>query len=286
MKQFLYKILCGFFLGISVFAPGFSGSIIAIIMGIYQDIVRITANPFKEFKKNVIFCIPLGIGVLISGVLFLLTFKFLFEAHEKATYLLFVGLIVGNVPVIAEEVKKNGFRQQYLYGGLIAFAAALALALSTMGVGQAAEAEGMTVSMLVLALGGLAAGAVALMPGMSISMIMILIGVYRPILFAAEALLRMDFTHLLAVGVFGACAVAGLVLTSKGIKHVFDKFPGFANAMVLGFMCGSLIGILVQSLQLSDANFNWGIGSIMLAAGLGISMLFVVLGKKMNVEEA
>ena len=60
--KFLYRILCGFFLGVSVVAPGFSGSIIAITMGIYQDLLRIISNPFKQFKKNVKYCIPLGIG--------------------------------------------------------------------------------------------------------------------------------------------------------------------------------------------------------------------------------
>ena len=38
-------------------------------------------------------------------------------------------------------------------------------------------------------------------------------------------------------------------------------------------------------LRLHDANFNWLVGGIMLAAGLGISMLFVFLGRKMDLKE-
>ena len=68
MAKFLYRIFSGFFLGISLFAPGFSGSIAAIIMGVYQDLVRIISNPFKQFKQNIIFCLPLIIGALISAV--------------------------------------------------------------------------------------------------------------------------------------------------------------------------------------------------------------------------
>ena len=283
--RFFYRILCGFFLGVSVFAPGFSGSIIAITMGIYQDILRIISNPFKPLKQNIKFCFPLGIGVAISAVLFILTFKYLFETYEKATYLLFVGLITGNLPVIFAEVKKCGFQKRYLIGGGGAFAAALALGVYATGIGSVSSADAITSSWYTLALGGFAGGATALVPGMSVSMVLIIIGVYSQLIFAAESLLHMNFTYLIPFGLFCACALVGLVSASKGIKFVFKKYPGFSNATVFGFMSGSLIGILVQSLKISDANFNWLLGGVMLAVGLGVSMLFVVLGKSMNKAE-
>ena len=284
VKNFFYRVLCGFFLGLSIFAPGFSGSVIAIILGIYQDLVRIVSNPFKRLKRNILFCIPLGIGAVISAVLFVFIFKFLFETYEKATYLLMMGLITGNLPEIFGQVKKCGFKKRYLIGGACAFAAALALSIFAVDVGQAAE--GFTAGLPLLAASGLAGGAVALMPGMSVSMTLIIFGVYSQLLFAAESLLRLDFSHLLPMGLFGLCALVGLVLTSRGIKTVFERYPGLANSMVFGFMAGSLAGILVQSLRLRDANFNWTLGSVMLAAGLGISILFVVMGRKMGKENA
>ena len=288
MKKFFYRVFCGFFLGLSVFAPGFSGSIIAITMGIYQDLVRIASNPFKGLKKNILYCLPLGIGAAASAVVFLLAFKFLFETYEKATFLLFVGLITGNLPLIFGEVKKCGLKKRYLIGGGGAFAAALALGIFSMGsfalAGQAGAA-GLTASLPLLALSGFAGGAVALVPGMSVTMILILMGVYGQLLFAAESFLHLELTYLLPFGLFGLCALAGLVLASWGIKAVFEKAPGFANSMVFGFMAGALLGVLIQSLRLEDARFNWLLGGIMLAAGLGVSMLFVVLGRRMEKME-
>ena len=285
IKRFLFRILSGFLLGVSVFAPGFSGSIIAIILGIYQDILRIISNPFKDLKKNIIFCIPIGIGVAISAVLFVLTFKFLFETYAKATYLLFVGLVAGNIPVIYSEVKKVDFKKHYLFGGIGAFIAALALVLIAMRINPVSGVEGLTASLPMLAIGGFAGGMTALVPGMSVSMVLIIMGLYSQLIFTAETLLRMDFTDLIPFGLFCLCAVAGLVFVSRGIKNIFKRYPGFANTTVLGFMCGSLIGVLIESLQISDASFNWFIGGIMLVIGLGLSMLFVVLGRVMNKEE-
>ena len=280
--KFLYRILCGFFLGVSVFAPGFSGSIVAITMGVYQDLLRIISNPFKPLKQNVQFCLPLAIGVAISAVLFVLTFSYLFETYEKATYLLFVGLITGNLPIIIAEIKKSGFKKHYLAGGIGAFIAALALGVFAIGIAPISEAGELSVNWLVWALGGIAGGVTALIPGMSFSMILIIMGIYSQLISAAESLLHMSFVYLIPFGLFCACAAVGLVSASRGIKFIFKKYPGFANSAVLGFMSGSLGGILLQSIQMNDANFNWLIGCVMLAAGLGISMLFVVLGKTVN----
>jgi putative membrane protein len=285
-KRFFYRVFCGFFLGLSVFAPGFSGSVVAIIMGVYQDIVRIASNPFRLFKQNVLFVLPLGIGAAASAVLFVVSFQYLFEAYEKATYLLFIGLIAGNLPVIAAEIKKRGFRKGYLFGGCGAFASALVLGITAVGAGQPPGAAGLTDGLPYLALCGLSAGAAALIPGMSVSMVLIILGVYGQLIFAADSLLRMRFAYLVPLGLFGACAMIGLVLASTGIRMIFERFPGFAHTVILGFMAGSLAGILIQSLRLVDPHFNWLLGGAMLVAGLAVSMLFVALGKKMNTEGA
>ena len=282
IKQFFYRIFCGFLLGVSIFAPGFSGSFLAIVMGVYHDLLRIISNPFKQLKQNIIFCLPMGIGAVISAVLFVIAFKFLFETYEKATYLLFVGLIAGNLPVIFTEVKEIGFQKRYLIGGAVAFAAALLLGLSAVGIDQAPSAAGITSSLPYLSLCGFAAGVVALVPGMSVSMFLLILGVYSQIIFAAESLLHMNFIYISHLSIFLICAVIGLVLTSRGIKMIFKKFPGFANSMVFGFMVGSLIGILAKCLRIGDANFNWLLGGIMLAAGLCVSMLFLLMGKAMK----
>ena len=285
IKLFLYRILCGLMLGISVCAPGFSGSFLAIVLGVYQDILRIVSNPFRQFKKNIVFIIPIGIGILISAVLFVIAFDYLFKTYEKATYLLFVGLIAGNLPVILSEVKDIGFQKRYLFGVAAAFAVALLLGIFAIGAGQSDAPSGVTSSLPWLALGGFVAGVFVMIPGTSVSMVMLIMGVYSQVLFTAGALLHLDFTGIIPFAVFCATAVAGLVLASRGIKAVFKKFPGFANSLVFGFMSGSLIGLLVESLLMDDSNFNWLLGGVMLAAGLCVSMLFVVMGRAMNRQE-
>ena len=286
MFQFLYRVLCGFFLGLSVFAPGLSGAVIAIIMGVYTDIVDIFADPFRNLRKNIIWCIPIGIGVVLSGVVFVLLFDFLFTRYEAATYFLFVGLIAGNLPIVYQKIREVPFKAGYLVGGVAAFAVALALFLAGTRLEGAIDVEGLTAGVPRLLIGGLAAGASMLVPGMSVSMVLIVSGLYRQLLFAAHTLIGLDFTYLIPFALFAAAMAIGLVASSRLIKWVFETHPGLAYTMVFGFMACSILGLIIQILQLGVTGSDWVLGIGMLAVGLVISMVFVVLSRRMGVDDA
>ena len=279
-ESFLYRIICGFFLGLSILAPGFSGSIVMITMGIYEDIIHIFSNPFKDFKKNVMYMLPLAIGGFVSAILFVLLFKFLFDHYLKVTYFLFVGLIGGNLPVIVNVIKRHGFRRHYWIGVVGAFAAAFTMSVVSIGTDKTMGAEDMTVGLYMLAASGFMTGSVGFIPGMSVTTVLISLGVYGPLIHIAESLIGMDFAYIIHLAVFGGAAVIGLVITSNGIKALFEKFPGFANASVLGFLLGSLAGILLQAVAMPDVNFTWAAGVLTLLAGFVGSVLFIrSLGK-------
>jgi len=254
-------------------------------MGIYHEFVRIIANPLKKIKQNIIFCLPLGIGLIFAGVLFVITFRQLFESYEKAIYLLFVGLIAGSIPLVLFEVKKIGFKPFYLIGAICALILAVAIGVFASGAGLMSGDTASVSDWPGLALGGFAAGVTALIPGMSLATVLILLGVYSPLIYAAEALIRMDLSYIIPIGLFFICMIFGLMSTAKGIKYIFERFPGFANTTVLGFQAGSLISIAYQSQKITDSNFTWLLGVVMIIIGLGISALFIIMGKVMNKSE-
>lgn len=273
MKSFFYRVLCGFCLGISVFAPGISGSIMAIIMGIYNKLLDIASNPFKKFKNNFLFLLPLGIGALISLVLFILVFSYLFETYEKAVFMLFIGLIVGNLPMVYKEARKSRFKWYFVLGAIAAFLIALVVGIMSEGVGATQVTQ--NTSLLYIALSGVLAGFSCLVPGMSVSMILIVMGVYDYLIAAAKAL------DVVTIAVVGVAFVLAMVMSSKLIKFVFSKFSGMAHFMVMGFLIGSVSGIFF-TLPKSGSNLA---GVVMLVIGLTISLLFVYLGKKVDIDD-
>lgn len=274
MKSFLYRILCGFCLGISVFAPGISGSIMAIIMGIYDKLLDIASNPFKNLKNNIKFLIPLGIGALISLVLFVLAFSYLFETYEKAVFLLFAGLIIGNLPMIWKEARKSPFRWYYILGTLITFSVALVVGIMSEGNGQIQTVFENT-NLIYIALSGAVAGFASLIPGMSVSMILIVMGVYDYLIASAKAL------DVVTIAVVGISFVLAMVVSSKLIKFIFSKFSGMAHFMVLGFLIGSVGGIFA-TLPKGGSNVA---GAVMFVIGFAVSLLFVYLGKKVDMVD-
>ncbi|MCL2494631.1 MAG: DUF368 domain-containing protein [Oscillospiraceae bacterium] len=274
-------MFCGFFLGFSIFAPGISGSVIAIAMGIYHELLAAVANPLKNIKKNLAFLLPLALGILVSAAVFVIGFKYLFETYEKALYFLFVGLIAGNLPVAVKEIRKTDFRRRYLVCCFLAFAAALAFIALTSDIRTAVKEES-AAPLYTVALGGLLAGVTFMVPGMSASVMLIATGVYDDVISAGYSLLRLETAGLLPLGVLILCTAVSVVATSKGIKALFGRYPGAANCAVLGFIAGSLAGILLQGLRMDDAGFEWFHGAAMAAAGLGLSLLFIVLGNAMG----
>ena len=275
--NFFYRILCGAFLGISIIAPGISGSIMAVMMGIYNDLLEIVSNPLKNFKRNFFYVLPMGIGAILSIFLLLQVLDILFEKYPTPAYLLFIGLIAGSMPTVFEETEKP-YKAHYFIGALCAFAFAIAIGtLAKSGVVSTVQTTSSGIMPLwYLAVSGAIAGVTSMIPGMSVSMMLMMLGVYEPLLKAAAKL------DVLMVGPVAICFLAGMVLFSKLTKHIFQKYRNFAYFMVLGFMTGSIFNIFPA---LPVGLTEWLLSAAAIGIGIGISILFRQLGKKFKTDD-
>ncbi|MCL2680211.1 MAG: DUF368 domain-containing protein [Coriobacteriia bacterium] len=275
MFRFLYRVLCGFFLGLSVFAPGISGSIIALMMGVYHDLLDILAHPLKNPRRNAIYLLPLALGVIVSAGAFVIVFRFLFATFEKATYFFLLGLIFGSIPVIYREVKHYGLKLSGVVAVALSFVTTFVLSIAVVGSATPLADTTVVLRIPTMIYSGLATGSSLLIPGLSASVVLILLGAYRDLLFAAEALLRGDTAQLLPFGIFVLCVAVALVLTSRLIKAAFERRARLAYALVFGFMLGSLGGIATNSLRIADPSFSWPVGVLTFVAGTAVSLFFV-----------
>ena len=296
-KNFMFRVLCGFLLGTSVIAPGVSGSVIAVMMGIYPDLIRVISNPFKNFKKNFFYLLPMAIGGVLSLALGVLVLKELFEGYPIQARVLFIGLVAGGLPSMLRQAKshrrpeeKNSRKVVYIIAAACAFSIAGGVGLLyRFGGGVTAAAD---FPLFFLCIAGAVSGICSMMPGMSVSMILMLFGVYEYLMKVAsdfitvtlksginEATISLGITIAAVAGSF----LIGMVLFSKLTKFVFDHFAAVAYFIVFGFMCGTLTAIFPKEPPATVP--GWIISVVMLAAGLCISVLFIYLGKKFNVSE-
>ena len=271
-------MLCGFFIGITIGAPGVSASIMAIMMGIYHELIEIVSNPFKNLKKNIIYLIPMGIGALISLALFVILLDYAFERYPLQSQFMFIGLIAGSLVEVVRQMGKVDFKRHYSVGFIIACVIAVIMGF----LGDYESALNMeSVSTWYLCLVGGVAGVISIVPGMSVSLILMLFGVYDYLLHAASGI-TADIAHFLSAAIpVGIFFILGMVAFSNLIKLIFNRYPGFAYSMVFGFMCGTLISIVLPVIP-QIAGADWIACLILLVIGASISVGFQVLGKKMK----
>ena len=273
-------ILKGMVIGIANIIPGVSGGTMMVAMGIYDKLIHCITHIFKEFKKSVLFLLPIAIGMGIAVVGGTLGIELLFEKFPVQTNLLFIGLIVGGLPAIWKNVKGNSIR----FGHILAFAAFFALVVVMAFLG---ETEGNAVDlsfnlMNVLKLFGvgvIAAGTMVI-PGVSGSMVLLLLGYYNPIVSAINdflgALTSFDMDGILTgIGIlmpFGIGVIVGVLAIAKVIEFVFNKFPLYAYWAIIGLIIASPIAIIAMATLPTLTVLNVATGLVALCVGVFIAM--------------
>ena len=66
MLSWISKIIKGIVIALGFILPGISGGVLAAILGIYERMIRFLAHPFKNFKEDVFYFLPVAIGILCS----------------------------------------------------------------------------------------------------------------------------------------------------------------------------------------------------------------------------
>ena len=101
----MINFLKGIVAGIGGVAPGLSGSVLLIIMGLYQQTLDALGTLFRNFEKNIRFLLPVVAGMFLGVLLFSKVIDFFLNRYEMPTRFCFLGLILGTVPLIYREVK-------------------------------------------------------------------------------------------------------------------------------------------------------------------------------------
>ncbi len=249
------SILKGMVIGIANVVPGVSGGTMMVAMGIYDKLIHCITHLFSEFKKSVLFLLPIAIGMAIAVVAGAIGLDYLFEMVPVQTNLLFVGLILGGLPAIWNKVKGNSIKIGHVIACVAFFALVVGMALMGETEGNAADLSFNVMNVIKLLGVGVIASATMVIPGVSGSMVLLLIGYYNPILSAIsdfiKALLAFDVNGILAgcavLVPFGVGVVVGMFAVAKLIEIIFEKFPLYAFWAIIGLIVASPIAILAMS---------------------------------------
>ena len=238
LKDYLVVSVKGLAMGAADIVPGVSGGTVALITGIYSELlhslqlltpaallVLIKEGPVAFWEHiNGNFLLALFLGILISIKTLATGVSWALEHQPLLVWGGFSGLIVASLYVLYRQQSTWRWQQvcYFLFGAVFVVFIALA---------KPADVPG---TWWMLFLGGFIAICAMILPGISGSFILLLIGLYPVFVGAIESL------DLLALGSFGLGCICGLLVFSRFLSWLLDRFYANTLAVMLGFLLGSL----------------------------------------------
>ena len=230
----MINFLKGIVAGIGGVAPGLSGSVLLIIMGLYQKVLDSLGTIFVNFRKNINFLLPIVAGMGIGVLLFSKVIDFCLNTFEVPTRFCFLGLILGTIPLFYKEVKKEGFSNKYYF--VILLSVVFGTWFFTLNPNTFPQiSEPNLVQCVIL---GVAVAATAIVPGIDPAVFLSTLGYYEVYV---RSLAQFDLGVLLPM-VLGL--VAGAVFISFMMSTLFKRCYTLTFSVVFGLFLSMIPNML------------------------------------------
>lgn len=237
--------------------PGASGGTMAMILGIYEELIESMGNLpgllaesmsrgsdacarrrlWDSLRFLALFCLGAlaGMALLARGVLSLL------EHYPMAVSYFFLGAVAGGIPLICRQARVKKITWQALFWPLAGLLMVYGLAALPEGLFAAGLSGGISSpgtpsfrALLFQFLGGCILAVALILPGISVSQMLLMLGLYEPVM---EAVSSLHFASLLPLGLG---AVLCTLLVTRLLGGAMKRRPQPTYLLILGFVLGSL----------------------------------------------
>ena len=279
--------LIGSAIGVANIIPGVSGGTLAVVFGIYEDLMQALGNFITDRTnrwKYVRFLAILFSGALIAIITLARVLSWSLENYPMPTIFFFLGLIVGSIPVVLRthpDMKINWNRiVAFLAGIVLVVALALIQGEGTTRTGSAINFSAIsTTQLFYVGFCGILSASAMIVPGVSGSFLLILLGIYFDVLAALSGLTTILFSEGLTAEMIGRLSllaslgigiVIGILVIARIMSWALQRFP----AATMFFILGLIIGSLYQIYPGFDFTLTGLFAVITAAIGLVISLKF------------
>ena len=229
-------------MGTADIIPGVSGGTIALITGIYEDVLgaiksvntKVVSHIMRwEIKQAIslihirfLICLLSGIGIAIISLAHLM--GFLLKTYPVPTWALFLGLISASILVIGKRIK------HWTGHGGVAFLSGTAAGFLITGLIPVATPE----ELWFVFLSGMIAICAMILPGLSGAFLLLILGKYEYITGALKN--PFDPFNLSIIAVFLSGCMVGITGFSRLLSWLLDKYHNATIALLTGLMFGSM----------------------------------------------
>lgn len=249
-RQMPLLSLKGFLMGSADIVPGVSGGTMALIVGIYEQLINAIKSVdlqtirflFKFEIANAIktvhlsFLIPLLLGIFGALIFFtrVVPLQIYMFTHPEIVYGLFFGLIVGSIYILVKALPGFGA------GEAVAILAGIGIGYWVVNLVPTDTPD----HPLFVMLSGSIAICAMILPGISGSYLLLIMRKYEYLLYHIGLIGgEQTWQSLLSLLPFVIGAVLGLALFSRFLSWLLSRFKALTLAILIGFMIGSLVMI-------------------------------------------
>lgn len=268
----------GFLMGLVELIPGVSSGTMALLLGIYDQLLGAISHVIsKHYKNAIIFLVPLVAGMAIAIITMSSMIDYFLQNHTIPTHWFFMGMVLGVVPMM---LRISNVKIEFRSIHYILIAAGILL-LFIMSLFNADAPELSTVSMgfgdlIKYFFSGALAASIMLLPGISGSLVLLIIGVYPVVIYAIKEFTSLNFEVLPILISTGLGIVAGILLASRAISYLLRNYTYLMYAAIIGLLLGSTFAIYPG---LPGGLLEWLISIALFLLGIIISF---TLGKHEN----
>jgi len=240
LKKLINNLFKGIAMGVADVVPGVSGGTIALVLGIYEQLLENISNCalglgkilkrdisgfIQQLKKvNFFFLIPVIAGMFVTIISISGPMVDLLEEHPEPMSGLFFGLVAASA-FIAFSLINFWNLQKIMYSLATAI-----IFFALLGFRSNAFEDP---SLFIFFLSGFIAICAWILPGVSGAFLLLVMGNYASVLSAID---NQDFEKLSMLS-FGA--IIGLAVFSTLLKFLLDKHRDIVLSCLIGLMLGS-----------------------------------------------
>ena len=251
MKEKLILFIKGIVLGVAFVIPGVSGGTLAVLLGIYEELIEAASNFYKNmvnFKKYFMYLLPIGLGIIFSVAVFAKLIKFGLDKAPIITILIFLGMIIGGIPALVRNVKGTKINLKDMTLMLVGLIIVISMLIFHKSNSNVVLTNMSITGYITLFLVGAIAAVTMVVPGISGSFTLMLIGYYEPILNLVNDItsfknlgpnLILIFTFILGVFI-------GIIFISKIIEWCLKHYKRETYYAIIGFVLSSIISVIYE----------------------------------------
>ena len=244
----------GILIGIGKIIPGVSGSVLAITLGLYEDIIKSLSRIFKI--RSISFLFPIFLGIIISIILGSKVILYFLNKYYFITMMFFIGLMSGGIKPIYKEIKDKQNKKNIIIM-TIPIILFLVLDIVIKNINIKVEFNYLNIFFL-----GVIEAITSIVPGISGSAIMMMFGVYNNILLMFTSISYIDKLIIFIIGI-----IIGIIFTSKIINYYLSNYKVETYYCIFSFCIFSIFIVFRNIIEVDLSFVNLLLGFLFTLTG-------------------